>query len=91
MIRICLRRMAGALGVVVLGAAGLSGCGWRGLKTRYRFPHRGAAGRVHHQAQLPDVNNIEQNSRVPRGDVTVGNVTRSSARVACAAHDEHQR
>ena len=32
------------------------------------------------QAQMPDVDNIEPNSRVRVGDVTVGNVTKSSVR-----------
>ena len=77
MIRICLRRMAGALGVVVLAAAGLSGCGWRGLNS-VPLPgtEGGGPGAYTIQAQLPDVNNIEQNSRVRVADVTVGNVTK---------------
>ncbi|MGV0655997.1 MCE family protein [Mycolicibacterium thermoresistibile] len=55
----------------------LSGCGWQGLNT---LPLPGTAGRgpgsFEIQAQLPDVNNLERNSRVRVGDVTVGNVTR---------------
>jgi phospholipid/cholesterol/gamma-HCH transport system substrate-binding protein len=75
-IRICLRRMAGALTVVVV-AAGLSGCGWRGLNS-IPLPgtEGGGPGAYTIQAQLPDVDNIEQNSRVRVGDVTVGNVTK---------------
>jgi len=69
--------MAGALGVVVLAAAGLSGCGWRGLNS-VPLPgtEGGGPGAYTIQAQLPDVNNIEQNSRVRVADVTVGNVTK---------------
>jgi phospholipid/cholesterol/gamma-HCH transport system substrate-binding protein len=61
MMRICLRRMAIGL-LVVFATAGPSGCGWRGLNS---IPLPG-----------PDVDNIEQNSRVRVGDVTVGNVTK---------------
>jgi phospholipid/cholesterol/gamma-HCH transport system substrate-binding protein len=76
MIRICLRRMAGAL-MAVLAAAGLSSCGWRGLNS-VPLPgtEGGGPGAYTIQAQLPDVDNIEQNSRVRVGDVTVGNVTK---------------
>lgn len=59
-------------------ATGLTGCGdWRGANS---LPVPGTAGggpdayRV--RAQLPDVSNIERNSRVRVGDVTVGNVAR---------------
>jgi phospholipid/cholesterol/gamma-HCH transport system substrate-binding protein len=62
--------------VIVLTAAALSGCGWRGLNS---IPLPGTAGHgagaYHVQAQLPDVTNIQPNSRVQVGDVTVGNVT----------------
>jgi phospholipid/cholesterol/gamma-HCH transport system substrate-binding protein len=63
--------------VVVLAAAGLSGCGWRGLNS-VPLPgtEGGGPGAYTIHAQLPDVNNIEQNSRVRVGDVTVGNVTK---------------
>ncbi|HEV7419579.1 MAG TPA: MCE family protein [Mycobacterium sp.] len=68
--------MAGALMVVVV-AAQLSGCGWRGLNS-IPLPgtEGGGPGAYTIQAQLPDVDNIEQNSRVRVGDVTVGNVTK---------------
>ncbi|WP_396902130.1 MCE family protein [Mycolicibacterium sp.] len=63
--------------LAVLLAGALSGCGWRGLNT---LPMPGTEGHgpgaYTIQAQLPDVNNIQQNSRVRVGDVTVGNVTR---------------
>lgn len=55
----------------------LSGCGWRGLNS---LPMPGTAGRGPGSytvyAQLPDVNNLQPNSRVRVGDVTVGTVTR---------------
>jgi phospholipid/cholesterol/gamma-HCH transport system substrate-binding protein len=76
MMRIWPRRMAAGL-LVVFATAGLSGCGWRGLNS-IPLPgtEGGGPGSYTIQAQLPDVDNIEQNSRVRVGDVTVGNVTR---------------
>lgn len=70
------RGAAGA--VVALAVAALPGCGdWHGLNS---LPLPGTAGRgpgaYTIQAQLPDVTNIQQNSRVRIGDVTVGNVTK---------------
>ena len=56
--------------------AGLSGCGLRG---RIRSPFLAPGGRsrvLHDPGQLPDVDNIQQNSRVRVADVTVGNVTK---------------
>ena len=54
----------------------MSGCGWRGANT---LPLPGTEGRgsgaYQIQAQLPDVDNIQRNSRVRVGDVTVGTVT----------------
>lgn len=68
------RRTAAA---VVLLAVGVSGCGWRGVNS---LPLPGTAGggpgSYEIKAQLPDVTNIQQNSRVRVGDVTVGNVTK---------------
>ncbi|WP_428343352.1 virulence factor Mce family protein [Mycobacterium sp.] len=57
--------------------SGLPSCGWRGINS-IPLPGTkgGGPGSFTIQAQLPDVNNIEQNSRVRVGDVTVGNVTR---------------
>ena len=64
----------GALGLVI--ALALSSCGWRGANT---LPLPGTEGRgpgsYTIQAQLPDVDNIQRNSRVRVGDVTVGTVT----------------
>ena len=70
------RSVAGvaALGLVIV--LGLSGCGWRGANT---LPLPGTEGRgpgaYTIQAQLPDLDNIQRNSRVRVGDVTVGTVT----------------
>jgi phospholipid/cholesterol/gamma-HCH transport system substrate-binding protein len=70
------RRVAGWL-LVLLAATALSGCGWRGLNS---LPLPGTAGGGRNsfevKAQLPDVTNIQQNSRVRVGDVTVGNVVK---------------
>ncbi len=67
-----------AVGVLAaLAVAGLSGCGWRGLNSLPLPGTEGAGpGSYTIQAELPDVGNLEQNSRVRVGDVTVGNVTR---------------
>lgn len=70
------RRALAALTMIVV-VAGISGCGWRGLNS---LPLPGTEGNGPGsfvvQAQLPDVNNIQQNSRVRVADVTVGHVTR---------------
>jgi phospholipid/cholesterol/gamma-HCH transport system substrate-binding protein len=63
--------------VFVALAALPTGCGWRGANS---LPLPGTSGRgpgsYEIRAQLPDVTNIQQNSRVRVGDVTVGNVTK---------------
>jgi len=63
--------------VVMLIAQGLSACQWHGVNS---LPLPGTEGRgpgsYTVKAQLPDVTNIQQNSRVRVGDVTVGNVTK---------------
>ena len=63
------------LAVLVLAAT--SGCGWRGLNS---LPMPGTSGggpgSYTIKVELPDVANLEENSRVRVGDVTVGNVTR---------------
>lgn len=63
--------------IVLVGVAGLPGCEWRGLNS---LPMPGTAGGGNDSfeitAELPDVVNIQQNSRVRVGDVTVGSVTR---------------
>lgn len=63
--------------LLLLTAVALSGCGWRGLNS---MPLPGTAGggpgSFEVTTQLPDVTNIQQNSRVRVGDVTVGNVVK---------------
>jgi phospholipid/cholesterol/gamma-HCH transport system substrate-binding protein len=70
-------RGARHVGVVLLAASLLGGCGWRGLNS-LPLPGTvgGGPGSYTIKVQLPDVVNLEQNSRVRVGDVTVGNVTR---------------
>ncbi|WP_269466568.1 virulence factor Mce family protein [Mycobacterium sp. MS1601] len=60
------------------GAVVLSGCGgWTGLNSLPLPGTEGAGpGAFTITAQMPDVDNIEQNSRVRVGDVTVGNVSK---------------
>lgn len=69
------RAAAGLLLVIIMGAT--SSCGWRGLNS---LPLPGTQGNGPGayliQAQMPDVNNIQQNSRVRFADVTVGHVTK---------------
>ncbi len=61
----------------VVAAIGLSGCGWHGVNS-LPLPGTAGGGRGAYQvqAQLPDVTNIQQNSRVRVGDVVVGNITK---------------
>lgn len=70
------RRAAMGLAALALTAVVLSGCGWRGLNS-LPLPgtEGGGPGSYLIQAQVPNVNNIEPNSRVRVGDVNVGNVT----------------
>ncbi|WP_199255318.1 virulence factor Mce family protein [Mycolicibacterium mengxianglii] len=62
----------------VASATVLSGCGdWKGLNSLPMPGTEGTGpGAYTISAQMPDVDNIEQNSRVRVGDVTVGNVTK---------------
>jgi phospholipid/cholesterol/gamma-HCH transport system substrate-binding protein len=55
----------------------ITGCSWRGLNS-LPLPgtEGGGPGSCVIQAQLPDVNNIQPNSRVRVGDVSVGTVTK---------------
>ncbi|MGE2729939.1 virulence factor Mce family protein [Mycolicibacterium vaccae] len=66
-----------AAGIVLPIVLGTGACGFRGVNS---VPLPGTAGTgadsITIQAQMPDVNNIEQNSRVRVGDVNVGTVTR---------------
>jgi phospholipid/cholesterol/gamma-HCH transport system substrate-binding protein len=54
-----------------------TGCGWRGLNS-LPMPGTGGGGPGSYviQAQLPNVDRVEPNSRVQIGDVTVGTVTK---------------
>ncbi|OPX12346.1 mammalian cell entry protein [Mycobacterium sp. AT1] len=67
-----------AIGTTVLAVtvAASSGCGWHGLNS---LPLPGTAGggpgSYTVKAELPNVTNLQPNSRVRVGDVTVGNVT----------------
>ena len=62
---------------LALCAVCLSGCGWQGVNS-LPLPGTQGGGRDAYQvqAQLPDVSNIQPNSRVRVNDVTVGTVTR---------------
>ena len=66
---------AGAVAAAVLASS--SGCGWRGLNS---LPLPGTEGKgpgsFEIRAQMPDVSNIQPNSRVRVGDVTVGHVSK---------------
>jgi phospholipid/cholesterol/gamma-HCH transport system substrate-binding protein len=66
-----------AVVLVAVAALGLSGCAWRGLNS-LPLPgtQGGGPGSFTVRAQMADVNNIQQNSRVRVGDVTVGTVTK---------------
>jgi len=70
-------RVVAAVGLTALTALGGSGCGWQGANS---LPLPGTEGNRNNpftiQAQLPDVDHIERNSRVRVGDVTVGNVSK---------------
>jgi len=63
--------------VLALLALVASGCGWRGLNSVSLPGVEGLGpGSFTVQAQMPDVDNVEQNSRVRVGDVNVGTVTK---------------
>ena len=68
---------AGAGIAIAVALAVSSGCGWHGLNS---LPLPGTAGggpgAFTIQAELPNVTNLQPNSRVRLGDVTVGNVTK---------------
>ncbi|MGA9490519.1 MAG: virulence factor Mce family protein [Mycobacterium sp.] len=63
--------------VACLAVTGMSGCSWHGLNS-LPLPGTQGSGPTSFviQAQLPDVNNIQPNSRVRVADVTVGHVTK---------------
>ena len=65
------------LGLLLAALAAISGCGWHGLNSLPLPGTKGhGPGSFVVQAQMPDVNNIQANSRVRVGDVTVGNVVK---------------
>lgn len=71
-----IRWLCNAIGALLAATVAVSGCGnWHGANS---LPLPGTQGKgaaaFTIQAQLPDVDNIERNSRVRVGDVTVGNV-----------------
>ena len=73
------RRIRASL--LVLAVVALSGCGalrdFRGANT-FPLPGTKGGGPGHYtiQVQMPDIQNLQQNSRVRVNDVTVGNVTK---------------
>ncbi|RFZ55802.1 mce related protein [Mycobacterium marinum] len=68
-------RIAAGIAALVVAVSGCSG--WRGLNS-LPLPgvQGGGPGSFTIQAQMPDVDNIEPNSRVRVGDVNVGTVTK---------------
>ena len=71
------RQRAAANLMMVLIVAAISGCGWHGLNSLPLPGTQGTgSGSFVIQAEMPDVNNIEPNSRVRVADVTVGHVTK---------------
>jgi phospholipid/cholesterol/gamma-HCH transport system substrate-binding protein len=71
------RRFRGTTAIAGIVALAISGCGWRGLNSMPLPGTQGhGAGAYTVAAQMPDVENIQQNSRVRVGDVTVGRVTK---------------
>lgn len=70
------RRLASGL-FVCAAVAVLSGCGWRGVNSMPLPGTEGdGPGAYSITAQMPDVNNIQPNSRVRVADVTVGHVAK---------------
>jgi phospholipid/cholesterol/gamma-HCH transport system substrate-binding protein len=69
-------RTKAAAVAIALALAASSGCTWRGLNS---LPLPGTAGggpgSYTVRAELPNVTNLQPNSRVRVGDVTIGNVT----------------
>jgi phospholipid/cholesterol/gamma-HCH transport system substrate-binding protein len=71
------RRGIAAVLAATLIAAAASGCGWRGLNSLSLPGTQGEGpGAFTIQAQMPDVNNLQPNSRVRVGDVNVGTVAK---------------
>jgi phospholipid/cholesterol/gamma-HCH transport system substrate-binding protein len=72
-----IRRLGGIVFIATLAAMLATGCEWRGLNT-FALPgtQGNGPGSFTIQAQLPDVDRLQPNSRVRVNDVTVGSVTR---------------
>lgn len=70
-------RLAGVNLLMIAILTGIPSCGWRGLNS---LPLPGTQGHGRGsfmiQAQMPDVDNLQSNSRVRVADVTVGTVTK---------------
>jgi phospholipid/cholesterol/gamma-HCH transport system substrate-binding protein len=70
------RAIAAVLAATLIAAA-TSSCGWRGLNSLPLPGTQGdGPGAFTIQAQMPDVNNLQPNSRVRVGDVNVGTVSK---------------
>ncbi|MBB3753949.1 phospholipid/cholesterol/gamma-HCH transport system substrate-binding protein [Mycolicibacterium sp. BK634] len=73
-------RAAVAVSVILALAAGTSGCGlknWQGLNSLSLPGTEGnGPGSFTIEAEMPDINNIQPNSRVRVGDATVGHITK---------------
>ena len=81
MTRCSYRRGCGAVLLIALAVAAVSGCGaFRGFRGANSLPLPGRVGvgpgSYTIQAQMPDVQNLKQNSRVQFNDVLIGNVTK---------------
>ncbi|RDH80459.1 virulence factor Mce family protein [Mycolicibacterium moriokaense] len=73
---VMVRSFLAAVCVLIVGA-GVSGCGWKGLNSLPLPGTRGGGpGSYIVTAQMPDVSNIQPNSRVRVGDINVGTVTK---------------
>ena len=74
------RKLVHALALAVIGITA-NGCGWQGLNS-LPLPGVEGAGPDGYtiQAELPDLDNLKQNSRVRVGDVTVGSVSKIERR-----------
>jgi len=75
------RRRSGAVLLIMLAVATLSGCGsLRGFRGANSLPLPGrvgvGSGAYTIQAQMPDVQNLKENSRVELNDVVIGNVAK---------------
>lgn len=70
------QRFRAVTAVLICAATMTSGCGWQGLNSLALPGTAGnGPGAYEVKAEIPDITNIERNSRVRVGDVTVGNVT----------------